>query len=148
MHFFCALSKLQVIARNSDWFTVFSTPVVIGLRITSFFDRLLKCMTSKKKILRPTLSHCDVDRSMRTSGSHLLVFGEFKRSLFEGETGAANEDVYPFKRLLGGRGNLLVALANPSIGPKNQQITHLFYDHTNNRFPELNSGIQLTLSHP
>ena len=84
-------------------------------------------MRGKKEIFRLTLSHCDVDRSMRTSGSHLLVFGEFKRSLFEGETGAAIEDVYPFKRLLGGRGNLPVALANPSIGPKKNNRSLIFW---------------------
>lgn len=55
---------------------------------------------------------------MRTSGSHLLVLGEFRRSLFDGAAGSITEVLYPFLAFLDFGATIPFILAEPSTGPK------------------------------
>lgn len=55
---------------------------------------------------------------MRTSGSQLLVLGEFRRSLFEGAVDSATELVYPFLWFLDAGMTAPLFLAEPSMGPE------------------------------
>ena len=83
-----------------------------------------------------TLSHWDVDRSMRTSGSQLLVFGEFRRSLFDGTA----ESRLPLLCFLDTGTTVPAFLAEPSMGPKSSvyvyvKKAHGIYRHSTLLYP-------------
>ena len=55
---------------------------------------------------------------MRTSGSHLLVLGEFRRSLFDGTADSITEVLYPFLVFLDLGATIPLILVEPSTGPE------------------------------